>query len=123
MNILRDAEVDRWMAFSWTSSVGLANRYQSPTQPNIRKVSIETGMNETGRIADLFRRLVYKPVLIGVILMTLLPFSGFNAIAFNSAQIFRLAKPNCNRCLRFVVINDIQVFKSTISLHININGR
>lgn len=73
---------------------------------------IEIDIKETARIADLFKPSVYKPVLIGVILMTLQQFSGASAIAFNSTKIFHLAEFSYNLLIGVVLINAIQVFKS-----------
>lgn len=74
-------------------------------------------MNETARIADLFHPLVYKPILIDVILMTLQEFSGLNSIAFNSAEIFCLARFGCNRLLRAVLIEYYSGIQINLVLH------
>ncbi|XP_046452123.1 solute carrier family 2, facilitated glucose transporter member 8-like isoform X5 [Daphnia pulex] len=64
---------------------------------------------ETCKISDVCQPWVFKPILIGVVLMLLQQFSGLNALSFNAAEIFRLANFSFDRLIGVVLINVAQV--------------
>ena len=64
---------------------------------------------EPYQMSDVFQPWVFKPVLIGVVLMILQQFSGLNAVSFNAAEIFRMANFNFDRLIGVVLINAAQV--------------
>ncbi|XP_046650205.1 solute carrier family 2, facilitated glucose transporter member 8-like isoform X3 [Daphnia pulicaria] len=70
---------------------------------------------ETCKISDVCQPWVFKPVLIGVVLMLLQQFSGLNALSFNAAEIFRLANFSFDRLIGVVLINVAQVSAVVLS--------
>lgn len=70
---------------------------------------------EAYQLSDLYQPWLLKPILIGVVLMTLQQFSGLNALSFNAAEIFRVADFTFNRLICVVIINAVQVYTFTIS--------
>lgn len=73
-------------------------------------------MKETTRVTDLFQPSVYKPCLIGILLMIFQQFSGMNAVLFNAAEIFRVVDPNFDQLVGVVLINVVQVFMTKLTI-------
>ena len=57
----------------------------------------------------------YKPILVGSTLVTLLQFSGLNAVMFNAVDIFAKSGSSLDPNISSVIINLVQVKKDTFS--------
>ncbi len=86
------------------------SRYNVKKELHQIQSRVDNDSIEASQLSDISRPWNYKPVMIGVILMTLQQFSGMNGISFNAAEIFRIANLNLDRLIGVVLINFVQVF-------------
>lgn len=105
MLLFADKKTEALNALEWLRGPNyICDKEMEQTEEFIRK-------NNDGpvNIRDLKRPEVHKPILMGVFLMVLQQLAGFNATAFYSAEIFKMAGSDVDPLVCAAIINGVAV--------------